>query len=49
LGSLYRRKYDAAKTVAKFSMTLRAETDLDRLREQLLAVDTSVSTASARA
>jgi hypothetical protein len=38
LGSLYRRKYDAAKTVAKFSMTLRAETDLDRLREQLLAV-----------
>jgi hypothetical protein len=38
LGSLYRRKYDAANTVAKFSMTLRAETDLDRLREQLLAV-----------
>jgi hypothetical protein len=34
----YRRKYDAAKTVAAFSMTLHAETDLDRLREQLLAV-----------
>jgi hypothetical protein len=34
----YRRKYDAAKTVAAFSMTLRSETDLDRLREQLLAV-----------
>jgi hypothetical protein len=34
----YRRKYDAAKTVAAFSATLRQEVDLDQLREQLLAV-----------
>ncbi|HKF39242.1 MAG TPA: hypothetical protein VKB35_20265 [Ktedonobacteraceae bacterium] len=34
----YRRKYDAAKIIAAFSTTLRAETDLDRLCEQLLAV-----------
>jgi hypothetical protein len=34
----YRRKYDAAKTVAAFSSTLRQEVDLDQLREQLLAV-----------
>jgi len=34
----YRRKYDAAKTVAVFSATLRQEVDLDQLREQLLAV-----------
>ena len=35
---LYRRTYDAAKTVAAFSATLRQEVDLDQLREQLLAV-----------
>ncbi len=34
----YRNKYDAAKTVAAFSATLRQEVDLDQLREQLLAV-----------
>jgi hypothetical protein len=34
----YRRKYDAAKVMAAFSSTLRNEVDLDRLREQLLAV-----------
>jgi hypothetical protein len=34
----YRSKYDAAKTVAAFSATLRNEVDLDQLREQLLAV-----------
>jgi hypothetical protein len=34
----YRRKYDAAKTLAAFSATLRQEVDLDQLREQLLAV-----------
>jgi hypothetical protein len=34
----YRRKYDAAKIVAAFSVTLRQEVDLDQLREQLLAV-----------
>lgn len=34
----YRRKYDAAKTVAAFNRTLRAEVDLDQLCEQLLAV-----------
>jgi hypothetical protein len=34
----YRRKYDAAKTVAAFSATLRQEVDLDQLREHLLAV-----------
>src|SRR5260370_16193976 len=34
----YRSKYDAAKTVAAFSATLRREWDLDQLREQLLAV-----------
>ncbi len=34
----YRSKYDAAKTVAAFSSTLRQEVDLDQLREQLLAV-----------
>jgi hypothetical protein len=34
----YRRKYDAAKTVAAFSATLRQEVDLEQLREQLLAV-----------
>jgi hypothetical protein len=34
----YRRKYDAAKTIAAFSATLRNEVDLDELREHLLAV-----------
>jgi hypothetical protein len=34
----YRRKYDAAKTLAAFSATLRHEVDLDQLREHLLAV-----------
>jgi len=34
----YRSKYDAAKTVAAFSSTLRQEVDLEQLREQLLAV-----------
>ena len=33
-----RRKYDAAKTVAAFSATLRNEVDLTQLSEQLLAV-----------
>jgi len=34
----YRSKYDAAKTVAAFSATLRQEVDLEQLRERLLAV-----------
>ncbi len=34
----YRRKYDAAKTVAAFSATLRNEVDLNQLSEQLVAV-----------
>jgi len=34
----YRRKYDAAKTVAAFNATLRQEVDLEQLREHLLAV-----------
>ena len=34
----YRSKYDAGKTLAAFSATLRQEVDLDQLREQLLAV-----------
>jgi hypothetical protein len=34
----YRRKYDAARTLAAFSATLRNEVDLDQLREQLVAV-----------
>jgi hypothetical protein len=34
----YRRKYDAAKTLAAFSNTLRNEVDLEQLREQLLSV-----------
>ena len=34
----YRRKYDAAQTLAAFSATLRQEVNLDQLREELLAV-----------
>jgi hypothetical protein len=34
----YRRKYDAAKTLAQFSTKLRDETDLKALREDLLSV-----------
>ena len=34
----YRRKYNAAQTLAAFSTSLRHEVDLDQLRETLLAV-----------
>ena len=34
----YRRKYDAEKTIATFSATLRNEVDLATLSEQLVAV-----------
>jgi len=34
----YRHKYDAARTIAAFSATLRGEVDLNELREHLLAV-----------
>jgi hypothetical protein len=34
----YRRKYDAQKTLAAFSATLRGEVDLEQVREQLLTV-----------
>ena len=34
----YRSKYDAARTLAAFSASLRDEVDLNQLREQLLAV-----------
>jgi len=34
----YRRKYDAARTLAAFSATLRNEVDLGQLSEQLVAV-----------
>jgi hypothetical protein len=34
----YRRKYDAEKTLARFSSKLRDETDLDRLTAELLSV-----------
>jgi hypothetical protein len=34
----YRRKYDAAKTLARFSSKLREETDLDALNDELVAI-----------
>ena len=34
----YRRKYDAARTLAQFSTSLRNEVDLSQLRESLVAV-----------
>jgi len=34
----YRRKYDAEKTLAAFSASLRNQVDLERIQEQLLAV-----------
>ena len=34
----YRRKYDAARTLADFSATLRNEVDVNQLREHLLEV-----------
>jgi hypothetical protein len=34
----YRRKYDAAKTLAAFSATARDEVELDKLTERLVAV-----------
>ena len=34
----YRRKYDAAKTLASFSSRVREETDLDSLRDEVLGV-----------
>jgi hypothetical protein len=34
----YRRKYDAAKVVETFSITLRNEVDLNQLREHLIEV-----------
>jgi hypothetical protein len=34
----YRKKYDAAKTLEEFGAKLRAETDLDRLGDEMIAV-----------
>ena len=34
----YRRKYDAARTLAQFSASLRNEVDLQQLKESLVAV-----------
>ncbi|MGZ6281620.1 MAG: hypothetical protein ACXWPP_23565, partial [Ktedonobacteraceae bacterium] len=34
----YRQKYDAARTLATFSATLRNEVELNQLREHLIAV-----------
>lgn len=35
---LYRRKYDAEKTLAQFSQTLRDETNLDSLKDSMIGV-----------
>ncbi|MDE3229472.1 MAG: hypothetical protein KGO05_06300 [Chloroflexota bacterium] len=44
----FRSKYDAARTIAAFSATLRSETDLARMRERLLdVVDETMRPASA--
>ncbi|MDX6555391.1 MAG: hypothetical protein QOD86_1586 [Miltoncostaeaceae bacterium] len=34
----YRRKYDAARTLERFAVRLRAETDLDAMRDELTAL-----------
>jgi hypothetical protein len=34
----YRQKYDAVRTLAAFSATLRNEVELDQLREHLISV-----------
>jgi hypothetical protein len=34
----YRRKYDAAKTLARFGSKLRDETDLNALNDELVAI-----------
>jgi len=42
----YRRKYDAANTIAAFSSTLRGSVDLSELTDQLLAtVDSTMQPA----
>jgi hypothetical protein len=38
IAALFRRKYDAARTLAAFSATLRNEVDLKQVSEQLMAV-----------
>jgi hypothetical protein len=43
----YRRKYDAAKTLAAFAASMRDETDLDKLTERLVSVvDETIQPAS---
>ncbi len=34
----YRRKYDAEKTLVRFTATLRSEVDLEQIREQLITI-----------